>query len=213
VQEAEGTRRRDFAAEAVFFELVNVFLATDQSIVEFDFKAEILAVCGAQDRFLVTVFDADGFFDNQHLRAAFWRARPPRSIASMKGFALPSMIGVSGPSISTRALSTPSAAKADIRCSMVETVAPALLAMTVQRRVSATVLQRAAMTLSRSVISVRTKTMPLPTGAGCSVRMHADAADGQNLFERVLVDGFQHHIHPDCCAAGDPRIFRSNKVS
>ena len=46
-------------------------------------------------------------------------AIPARSIISMNGAALPSMIGTSGPSNSTTALSTWLPASAAIRCSIV----------------------------------------------------------------------------------------------
>ena len=76
------------------------------------------------------------------------------------------MIGVSGPSSSTVTLSTPRAAKAAIRCSMVATVTPAALPITVSIRVSTTASPCAGTRLSRSWMSVRTKTMPVSGAAG-----------------------------------------------
>ena len=54
--------------------------------------------------------------------------RPTESIAATNWAAEPSMIGISGPSISTSALSTPRPASAAIRCSTVATVAPVAIA-------------------------------------------------------------------------------------
>ena len=76
------------------------------------------------------------------------------------------MIGTSGPSSSTTALSTPRADSAAIRCSMVETVTPLALPMTVPSRVLTTASAETGMRLSRSFTSVRTKTTPAPAGAG-----------------------------------------------
>ena len=76
------------------------------------------------------------------------------------------MIGVSGPSSSIVALSMPSALRLAVRCSMVATVTPAALPMTVSMRVSTTLSPRAGTRLSRSWMSVRTKTMPVSGPAG-----------------------------------------------
>src|SRR5690606_4994613 len=107
------------------------------------------------------VLDADGLGDADHAALGRLAHRPALSSAATKRAALPSMIGISGPSISTTALSRPRAAKAASTCSTVDTLAPSLLASTVQRRVSVTWSHFAGMTLSRSVMSVRRKVMPV----------------------------------------------------
>ena len=84
----------------------------------------------------------------------------------MKSMEEPSMIGISGPSISTTALSTPDMTRAAIRCSMVETVTPAALVITVPSWVLQTASPLTGTRLSRSCTSVRTKTTPEPAGAG-----------------------------------------------
>ncbi|MNL51256.1 hypothetical protein D3C87_1743390 [compost metagenome] len=59
-------------------------------------------------------------------------------MAATKSVALPSMIGISGPSISTSTLSRPRPEQADIRCSMVDTDAELRSPMTVQSSVALT---------------------------------------------------------------------------
>jgi hypothetical protein len=76
------------------------------------------------------------------------------------------MIGTSGPSSSTTQLSIDRAARAAIRCSMVETRTSAALLMTVPSWVWQTASAFTATRLSRSWTSVRTKTIPLSIGAG-----------------------------------------------
>ncbi len=90
-----------------------------------------------------------GFRTLMERRLADWRTRPARSIASTKGAALPSMIGTSGPSISTRTLSTPRPARAARRCSMVATEPVAVSPMMVQSSVALTASCRASMSRSR----------------------------------------------------------------
>src|SRR4051812_20992384 len=99
-------------------------------------------------------------------RGAFLRGGAASSRAVAKNIGLPSLNGTSGPSISAMALSRPKAAKADSRCSTVETLTPCLLERTVQRRVSDTLSQRAGMVLGRFLISVRIKVTPEKGGAG-----------------------------------------------
>jgi len=100
------------------------------------------------------------------LRAASWRRRPAWSSTWMKTCAEPSRIGTSGPSSSTTALSMARADMAAIRCSMVETLAPASLAITVPRRVWPTASAETRMALSPSLMSVRMKVTPASMAAG-----------------------------------------------
>ena len=119
-------------------------------------------------------------------------------MASTKGAALPSMIGTSGPSISTSTLSTPRPRKAASRCSAVEQSGPEASPSTVANSVAVTA--RTSARISRS-------TAPLPatrwkTNAGVVVggierqgnraaRMHADAGNG-NLFAQRCLLGTLH---------------------
>ena len=116
------------------------------------------------------------------------RERPTRPVASMaatNSAALPSMIGISGPSISTSTLSRPRPAQADIRCSMVATEAEAPSPMTVHSSVALTLVCLAWMSCEgASSRPWRRKTIP-ELGAGgleadrCgSSGMDADAGQG-----------------------------------
>jgi len=72
----------------------------------------------------------------------------------------------SGPSILIRALWMPQPAMADIKCSIVETSTPSSLDTRVLRTVSLTRSQRAGTFALRRFTSIRSKTIPCPTGAG-----------------------------------------------
>ena len=97
---------------------------------------------------------------SMNFRAAAWGRRPARSRIFRNGQDEPSMIGISGPSSSTVALSMPDITRAAIRCSMVATVTPAALPITVPSWVLQTASGVAGTWLSRSAMSVRTKVMP-----------------------------------------------------
>jgi hypothetical protein len=60
----------------------------------------------------------------------------------------------------------PRAAKAAIRCSIVDRRTPSAFSIMVFRRASMTASPDTGIRLSRSVMSVRTKTMPTPGAAG-----------------------------------------------
>ena len=76
------------------------------------------------------------------------------------------MIGISGPSMSISALSTPQPASAAITCSTVETPTPAPFDSTVHSLVSETASKRAGIIWSRSLTSTRQNQTPAPGGAG-----------------------------------------------
>ena len=87
-----------------------------------------------------------------------------------EGAALPSMIGTSGPSISTTTLSTLSPRNAASRCSAVEQSGPLASPSTVANSVAVTA--RTSARISRSVVpsaETRWKTMPVSSSAGCNV--------------------------------------------
>src|SRR5579885_3903301 len=93
-------------------------------------------------------------------------------MASTKGAALPSMIGTSGPSISTTTLSTLSPRSAASRCSAVEHSGPLASPRTVANSVAVTA--RTSARISRSMepsAATRWKTIPASSSAGCSVRV------------------------------------------
>ena len=91
---------------------------------------------------------------------------PADWIRNTKGPALPSMIGTSPAVSSMNALSMPSPASADRRCSTVETPAPFAVSV-VPSVVSLTFVARAGTSTGGSR-SVRRKTMPVFGGAGLS---------------------------------------------
>ena len=94
---------------------------------------------------------------------------PAHSIRNTNGAALPSMIGISGPLISTIALSTAQPDSAAIRCSMVPTLTPSALPIVVLRWVSTTLSQRARISAPLAAASVRRNTMPVSGAAGHKV--------------------------------------------
>ena len=86
---------------------------------------------------------------------------PVASMARTNATALPSMIGISGPSISTSTLSRPRPAQADIRCSIVETEAGPRSPITVQSSVALTLVCLAWMSWGgMPSMPVRRKTTP-----------------------------------------------------
>ncbi len=87
----------------------------------------------------------------------------------IKGPALPSMMGISGPSNVMRALSIPMPARADMRCSTVETMWP-LWPMVVASLVSNTFSRRARM-WGEPGRSLRQKRTPLLGGSGLMLMM------------------------------------------
>ena len=102
-------------------------------------------------------------------RSAGCSTMPARVRASTKGRLLPSMPGTSGPVISISRLSRPSPASAACNARWFSMAsAPDLMAVRRERLV--TCWTRAGMRTGRER-SVRTKTMPWPTGAGLKVRV------------------------------------------
>src|SRR5262249_32625960 len=92
-------------------------------------------------------------------------------MAATNGAALPSMIGASGPSISTKALSTPSPDSAANTCSAVDTSGPDASPSTVANSVAVTAFISAQISQScRPSMRVRMNRRPLPASAGCNVR-------------------------------------------
>src|SRR6266487_4535141 len=102
-------------------------------------------------------------------RAAGSATMPASSIACTKGAALPSMIGASGPSSSTMALSTPSPHSAAMMCSIVETPGPEASPSTVASSVAVTDRALARISRCRLPPTQRMKTTPVPASAGCNV--------------------------------------------
>ena len=125
-------------------------------------------------------------------RPAACGRRPARSSSRTNGSAEPSMIGISGPSSSTSALSMPDMTRAAIRCSMVATVTPASLVITVPSWVLHTDVGVAGTTLSRSVMSMRTKLTPAfdagrPHGdLGVGAGVDAHTRKQRRCLDRVL---------------------------
>jgi hypothetical protein len=122
---------------------------------------------------------------------------PADWMRNTNGPALPSMIGTSAAPSSTMALSMPSPASADIRCSTVATRTPSLISV-VPSMVSPTCMPSPARPRGGSR-SVRRNTMPVLTGAGpqghedllARVQAHARRADG--VLQSSLS---QHHGSP-----------------
>ena len=98
--------------------------------------------------------------------AASCSAMPAFSMTSTKGWELPSMIGISGPLISMRQLSTPIPTNAARTCSTVLTFTP-LSSSVVPLEVSVTRSQSALITGSPGK-STRLNWKPNPALAGCS---------------------------------------------
>ena len=119
--------------------------------------------------FLSPSITLTGFFTTRYLRALELALVPACVIASTKLSALPSMMGTSGPLMSTWALSMPQPYRAAIRCSMVETAAWPL-PMVVESRVLTTLAAVASMEIAGER-STRWKTMPVPASAGRRVRV------------------------------------------
>jgi hypothetical protein len=102
-------------------------MALEHGVVEFDLEIDLEAIKGSEARPLVTVADFHRPADaDEALRGAFCSAMPADWMRNTKGPALPSMIGTSLADSSTVALSMPSPASADIRCSTVATRTPSL---------------------------------------------------------------------------------------
>ena len=97
---------------------------------------------------------------------ASWFKMPAHSIKVTKSAADPSIKGTSAPSNSTNTLVMPIPPRAPIRCSIVATVTPAAFPKHEHIRVSTMWSYLAGILLSLSVMSVRTNTTPVPTGAG-----------------------------------------------
>ena len=117
------------------------------------------SVFGQQFAIAVTLRYPHRLLDAQGPTHASNSTIPTLCIKSTKGWALPSIIGTSGPSISTMTLSTRIPASAASKCSTVPTTCPWLLPILVDRVTSHTQPNRAGMDASsRSVISVRIKT-------------------------------------------------------
>ena len=95
-------------------------LPADQRVVEIDLEAHREAVIGQQGAAESPSADRDRLHDLDRAARRVLRdgSRRVRS-GCRNGAALPSMIGTSGPSSSTTALSMPGPAKAAIRCSIV----------------------------------------------------------------------------------------------
>ena len=106
---------------------------------------------------------ATGFSTLIACRGASCSTIPAHSIRNTNGAALPSMIGTSGPSSSTIALSTAAPAKAAIRCSTVPTIVPPPSDSIVQRVESTAFSHTARIS---APVSVRRKTIPVPATAG-----------------------------------------------
>ncbi len=104
------------------------------------------------------------------------------------------MMGTSGPSTSTITLSTSSADRAAIRCSMVETLTPDALEILVFSWVQVTASAPTATRLSRSETSVRTNTTPASDAGRPHRQAHpltavhayarADGGTGQGVLEQ-----------------------------
>ena len=94
---------------------------------------------------------------------------PAHSIRETKGAALPSMIGISGPSTSISTLSILHPARAEVRCSIVLTVAPWSFPTVVARRVSITFRQLTTISRAPLTKSIRQIRMPKPSSAGFNV--------------------------------------------
>ena len=112
------------------------------------------------------------FFTRMNFFAAGCSSMPADCSRNTKAAALPSMIGASGPSISTMQLSTPRPHSADMMCSTVETNTPDPSPSTVASSVAVTA--RAVARSSRSgspLMPQRTKMTPESASAGLSVRV------------------------------------------
>ena len=99
-------------------------------------------------------------------RTASCSTTPAHSIRNKNGAALPSMIGISGPSSSTTALSISAPANAAIRCSTVPIVVPSPFDRTVQSGEAIVFTQLARIS---APASVRRNTIPVSGGAGRKV--------------------------------------------
>ena len=99
-------------------------------------------------------------------RGASCASVPTPWIRRTNGAALPSMIGTSGPSSSTTALSMRLPARAASKCSTVATWTPSRLESTVESADSMLLLQSARIS---APASDRRKTMPLSGPAGCRI--------------------------------------------
>src|SRR5512134_362912 len=104
------------------------------------------------------------FFTRRNRFGAACSSSPACCSSSANGEALPSRIGSSGASRSTKALSMPRPLSADIRCSTVWTFAPSLISVDA-RRASPTSSARAGMSTGEAR-SMRRNTMPVSGGAG-----------------------------------------------
>ena len=109
-----------------------------------------------------------GFLIRINCFAASCSIIPADCTKNTKGLALPSIIGISEAETSTNRLSIPNPARADIKCSMVDTRTSPLTSV-VDNAVSPTFSGLAAM-LTIGSRSVRRKTMPESGSAGCKVK-------------------------------------------
>jgi hypothetical protein len=121
----------------------------EHRVLELDLEVDPEAVVGLEARPLVAVLDLDGPRMRTKRFGADCSSMPADCIRNTNGPALPSMIGTSGADSSTKALSMPSPASADSRCSTVDTVAPPA-ASVVPSVVSVTLVARAGMSTAGS---------------------------------------------------------------
>ena len=128
VLEAEGAGAGDFLLERAVDQFHRVGLACHRGRREGDVEGQrehlrrlTAGRSGASSR------TSTGFLILIAMRGAACSRMPAHSIRNANGAALPSMMGISGPLISTRALSMPRPAKAAIRCSMVRIETPCVI--------------------------------------------------------------------------------------